>query len=134
MNSLSCILSYNYYDYKFCSLLKDGKSKVLHESTLVRQSLYFCLFFLLLLSLTVATLLRLDPSQGLSLVDQYGHRRVLGEDGTFCYKLLGQGWVSFILAWIINIGFYAIHPSRGRHFFQEKNNNASFSFACLLFS
>ena len=115
MNSLSCILSYNYYDYKFCSLLKDGKSKVLHESTLVRQSLYFCLFFLLLLSLTVATLLRLDPSQGLSLVDQYGHRRVLGEDGTFCYKLLGQGWVSFILAWIINICFYAIHPSIGTY-------------------
>ena len=115
MNSFSCILSYNYYDYKFCSLLKDGKGNNLHESTLVRQSLYFCLFFLLLLSLTVATLVRLDSSQGLSLVDQNGYKRVLGKDGTFCYKLLGLGWVSFILAWIINICFYAIHPSIGTY-------------------
>ena len=110
MNSLSCVLSYNYYDYK--ALLKEGKKKRLHESTLVRQSLYFCLFFLLLLSLTVSTLVRLDPTQGLVLVDQFGYRRVLGVDGTFCYKLLGLGWGSFILAWIINIAFYAIHPSR----------------------
>ena len=120
MNSLSCVLSYNYYDYK--ALLKDGKKKVLHESTLVRQSLYFCLFFLLLLSLTVATLVRLDSSQGLSLVDQNGYKRVLGKDGTFCYKLLGLGWVSFILAWIINICLYAIHPSKG----------ISRSYCCLL--
>ena len=95
--------------------MKDRKKERLHESTLVRQSLYFCLFFLLLLSLTVATLVRLDSSQGLSLVDQNGYKRVLGKDGTFCYKLLGLGWVSFILAWIINICFYAIHPSIGTY-------------------
>ena len=113
MNSLSCVLSYNYYDYK--ALLRNKTKNLLHESTLVRQSLYFCLFFLLLLSLTVATLVRLDSSQGLSLVDQNGYKRVLGKDGTFCYKLLGLGWVSFILAWIINICFYAIHPSIGTY-------------------
>ena len=109
LNSLSCVLSYNYYDYK--ALLKDGKKKVLHESTLVRQSLYFCLFFILLLSLTVATLVSLDPDQGFTLVDQDGNRNVLA--ATFCYKLLGIGWGSFILAWIINICLYAIHPSKG---------------------
>ena len=109
MNSLSCVLSYNYYDYK--ALLKNKTKNLLHESTLVRQTLYFCLFFLLLASLTVATLLSLDPSKGLTLVDQHGIRRELGEDGTFCYHLLGLGWAAFMLAWIINIGFYAIHPS-----------------------
>ena len=111
MNSLSCVLSYNYYDYK--ALLKEGRKKRLHESTLVRQTLYFILFFLLLLGLTVATLHRLDHYKGLTLVDQHGLRRVLGEDGTFCYKLLGLGWVSFILAWITSIGFYCVHPSKG---------------------
>ena len=111
LNSLSCVLSYNYYDYK--ALLKDGKKKVLHESTLVRQSLYFSLFFILLLSLTVATLVRLDPDQDFTLVDHRGFGQVLGKDGSFCYKLLGIGWGSFILAWIINICLYAIHPSKG---------------------
>ena len=109
LNSLSCVLSYNYYDYK--ALLKDGKKKVLHESTLVRQSLYFCLFFILLLSLTVATLVSMDHTKGLTLVDQRGYKEVL--TATFCYKLLGIGWGSFILAWIINICLYAIHPSKG---------------------
>ena len=116
MNSLSCVLSYNYYDYKALLKNKDGKvgrKKVLHESTLVRQSLYFCLFFLLLLSLTVATLISLVTTRGLTLVDQFGYSRVLGEDGTFCYKLLGIGWGSFLLAWIINIVFYCVHPSKG---------------------
>ena len=112
MNSLSCILSYNYYDYKFCSLLKDGKSKVLHESTLVRQSLYFCLFFLLLLTLTVATLYSLNSTKGLTLVDQYGKNTVL-EPTIFCSVVLGVGWGSFIGAWVINICFYAMHPSTG---------------------
>ena len=109
LNSLSCVLSYNYYDYK--ALLKDGKKKVLHESTLVRQSLYFCLFVGLLGSLTVLTLVRLDATQGLALVDQHGNKEVL--EASFCYKLLGIGWGSFILAWIINICLYAIHPSKG---------------------
>ena len=119
LNSLSCVLSYNYYDYNGLlhdSKKKDGKDKVntkkvLHESTLVRQILYFCLFFILLLSLTVATLVRLDPAQGFPLVDQKGTRKVMA--ATFCYKLLGIGWGSFILAWIINICLYAIHPSKG---------------------
>ena len=110
LNSLSCVLSYNYYDYK--ALLKDeGKKKVLHESTLVRQTLYFCLFFILLLSLTLVTLVSLDHTKGFVLVDQFGRSQDLG--ATFCYKLLGIGWGSFILAWIINICFYAIHPSKG---------------------
>ena len=113
LNSLSCVLSYNYYDYKALLKDQDGKKKVLHESTLVRQSLYFCLFFILLLSLTVATLISLEHNEGLKLVDQFGYSRVLGKDGTFCYKLLGIGWGSFILAWIINICLYAIHPSKG---------------------
>ena len=65
LNSLSCVLSYNYYDYK--ALLKDGKKKVLHESTLVRQSLYFCLFFLLLLGLTVATMIRPNPTREITI-------------------------------------------------------------------
>ena len=122
LNSLSCVLSYNYYDYKALlkvgksrqiGQMKEGKGKVLHESTLVRQSLYFCLYFLLLLCLTVATLLRLRlvTTQDLSLLDHNNNRRVLGV--TFCYKLLGIGWASFFLAWIINICLYAIHPSRG---------------------
>ena len=110
LNSLSCVLSYNYYDYK--ALLKnDGKKKVLHESTLVRQTLYFCLFFILLLSLTVVTLVSLDDTQSITLVDHSGDSKVL--EATFYYKLLGIGWASFILAWIINICLYAIHPSKG---------------------
>ena len=110
LNSLSCVLSYNYYDYK--ALLKDGKKKVLHESTLVRQSLYFCLFFLLLLGLTVATMIRPNPTKVISLVDQYGNNTVV-EATFFCSVLLGVGWGSFILSWIINICYYAIHPSKG---------------------
>ena len=110
LNSLSCVLPYNYYDYK--ALLKDGKKKVLHESTLVRQSLYFCLFILLLLGLTVATLIRPNPTKVISLVDQYGNNTVV-EATSFCSVLLGVGWGSFILSWIINICFYAIHPSKG---------------------
>ena len=110
LNSLSCVLSYNYYDYK--ALLKnEGNKERLHESTLVRQILYFCLFFILLLSLTVVTLVRLDHTQGLTLVDQFGQSEVLG--ATFFYKMLGIGWGSFLLAWIINICLYAIHPSKG---------------------
>ena len=117
MNSLSCVLSYNYYDYaallRRTDKAKEGKKEVLHESTLVRQTLYFCLFFILLLGLTVDSLVRLDPTQGLALVDQRGYRQVLGEDGTFCYKLLAIGWGCFILAWITNIVFYCVHPSKG---------------------
>ena len=121
LNSLSCVLSYNYYDYNGLlhdSKKKDGKDKVntkkvLHESTLVRQILYFCLFFILLLSLTVATLVSMNHNQGFTLVDHRGFGQVLGEDGSFCYKLLGIGWGSLILAWLINICFYAIHPSKG---------------------
>ena len=109
LNSLSCVLSYNYYDYK--ALLKEGRKRRLHESTLVRQTLYFCLFFILLLGLTVDTLVTLDSTQGLALVDQVGNTKVL--TAAFCYKLLGIGWGSFILAWIINICLYAIHPSKG---------------------
>ena len=109
LNSLSCILSYNYYDYK--AILKDGKKKVLHESTLVRQSLYFCLFFFLLLGLTLHTLVTLDNTQGFILVDPHGNRSIL--TATICYNLLWTGWGSFIGAWLINIGFYFIHPSAG---------------------
>ena len=109
MNSLSCVLSYNYYDYK--ALLRNKTKNLLHESTLVRQTLYFCLFFFLLLILTVATIVSPDSNKGLTMVDQYGYRRELGQDGALCYQLLALGWASFILAWIINIAFYAIHPS-----------------------
>ena len=109
MNSLSCVLSYNYYDYK--ALLRNKTKNLLHESTMVRQTLYFCLFFFLLLILTVATIVSPNSKKGLNLVDQYGYRRELGKDGALCYQLLALGWASFILAWIINIGFYAIHPS-----------------------
>ena len=109
LNSLSCVLSYNYYDYK--AILKDGKKKVLHESTLVRQSLYFLLFFLLLLGLTLHTLYTLDNTQEFSLVDPNGNRSVLG--ATICYNLLKIGWGSFMGAWVINICFYAMHPSKG---------------------
>ena len=109
LNSLSCVLSYNYYDYK--ALLKDGKKKVLHESTLVRQSLYYSAFFGVLLSLTLE-IDKLNPTNVISLVDQYGNNTVV-EATFFCSVLLGVGWGSFILSWIINICFYAIHPSKG---------------------
>ena len=129
LNSLSCVLSYNYYDYK--ALLKeDGKKKVLHESTLVRQTLYFCLFFILLLSLTVATLVSMDHTKGLTLVDQFGKRKVL--TATFCYKLLGIGWASFILAWIINIVFYCVHPSKVSHYLGD--DILFFYISCFSFS
>ena len=108
LNSLSCILSYNYYDYK--AILKDGKKKVLHQSTIFRQTTYFFNFSMVLMGLTVHTLYN-DNIQRFCLVDKYGYRRFLG--ATFCYKVLGIGWGSFIGAWIINICFYAIHPSKG---------------------
>ena len=86
LNSLSCVLSYNYYDYNGLlhdSKKKDGKDKVntkkvLHESTLVRQILYFCLVFILLLTLTVATLVRLDLEQDFPLEDQDGNKKCPG--------------------------------------------------------
>ena len=45
MNSYSCVLNYNNIDYQ--AMLDKEKNKKFHESTLIRQFLYFLIFFLL---------------------------------------------------------------------------------------
>ena len=47
MNSYSCVLNYNNIDYQ--AMLDKEKNKKFHESTLIRQFLYFLIFFLLFL-------------------------------------------------------------------------------------
>ena len=50
MNSYSCVLTYNQIDYQ--ALLeeeKNKKNKKYHESTLIRQIVYFLIFFIMFL-------------------------------------------------------------------------------------
>ena len=46
MFSYSCVLNYNQIDYQ-AMLDKEKKSKKYHESTLIRQIIYFFIFFLM---------------------------------------------------------------------------------------
>ena len=58
-----------------------------------------------------------DGWTSLMLASQNGHLEVVKYlqvlKAAFFYNLLGIGWASFVLAWIINICLYAIHPSKG---------------------
>ena len=49
MNSYSCVLNYNQIDYQ--ALLDEEKknNKKYHESTMIRQAVYFLIFFLMFL-------------------------------------------------------------------------------------
>ena len=47
MNSYSCILNYSQMDYQ--AMLDEEKKKKYHESTLIRQIIYFLIFFLMFL-------------------------------------------------------------------------------------
>ena len=51
MNSYSCVLNYNQIDYQ-AMLHKKGKKNMkekYHESTLIRQIVYFLIFFIMFL-------------------------------------------------------------------------------------
>ena len=49
MNSYSCVLNYNQIDYQAMLDEQKKKDKKYHESTLIRQIIYFLIFFIMFL-------------------------------------------------------------------------------------
>jgi len=106
LNSFSSILSYNSFDIQ--KLMGDNlEKKYLHESSFFKQFLYFLIFAFLHLGLTLATLLNITDN--MKLIDVNGVKHEFKSD--HIYMMLKVGWIFFLLAWILNIIYYKLHPS-----------------------
>ena len=104
-------------------MLKEKKKadKKSHESTLMRQIVYFLIFFILFLryknkhskvililySLTIDTQLR--TREGMSIKDVHGNPHKFTKN--HLDVMIGVGWACFIVSWMVNIAYYKFHPS-----------------------
>ena len=121
MNSYSSVLHYNHFDYRAMLEEKKKAEKKSHESTLMRQIVYFLIFFILFLryknkhskvililySLTTDTQLR--TREGMSIKDVHGNPHKFTKN--HLDVMIGVGWACFILSWMVNIAYYKFHPS-----------------------
>ena len=122
------MISYNNFDFepifgKKKNGSSDEKENVGHESTFMKQTLYFLITLVLnvmwvdtddnisycsifaVFRLTVLTLASVTP-EGMILVDRNGIHRELTE--TQVTNMVIIGWVAFFLSWIMNILYYKV--------------------------
>lgn len=106
------MLSYNNFDFAPIYGKKkestNEKQNVGHESTFMKQTLYFLITLVLNVILTVETLASVTPD-GMTLVDLNGIPRELTQ--TQVSNMVIIGWVTFFSSWMANILYYKVHPS-----------------------
>jgi len=110
LNSFGSILSYNYYDFRSIFHAKKEK-KYLHETSLVRQIIFLCLFTLLFISLTLwaVVLISTQTSDEMTIRDQYG--TPVSVPLSTVQWMLVVGWISHFIAVLLSVVYYASHPS-----------------------
>merc|ERR1712032_724682 len=87
--------------------LRGSKRTVGHKPTFVKQTIYFLMFFVLNLGLSIAT--ELSMKEDMKLIDINGipHPLSPGQVGV----MMAIGWICFLLSWAFNALFYKLHPS-----------------------
>jgi len=106
LNSMNSVLSFNNLNLNFI-LGKKTKDEHLHESSFLKQTLYYLLFFCFKVGFTVSTLL--NVSDKMVLVDVNGRKIELIHQDVFW--ILGTGWIASFLALVLNFVYYNLHPS-----------------------
>jgi len=117
LNSYSSTLSLNQVDID--RFLNFGKSRSRnHQSSFVKQLCYYIIVFIIQISLTLVTLLN-TPLEGITMVDKYGRTYIFTT--SIVAITLAIGWAAFVLAMILNLLYYVLHPSQVNvKSFQEK--------------
>eukprot|EP00092_Neocalanus_flemingeri_P008776 GFUD01009449.1.p1 GENE.GFUD01009449.1~~GFUD01009449.1.p1 ORF type:complete len:958 (+),score=187.13 GFUD01009449.1:48-2921(+) len=111
LNSLSSILSYNFYDYSSLLGRKEGmKGHVNHQQSFVRQCLYTALVTTLYISLTVwAVRLIQEKNSVIYIIDTMGNKQKVTP--MFFYGLIITSWISHGSACLFNLCYYGSHPT-----------------------
>ena len=130
---MNSVLSSNNLDHLNSILYKKNEEtlaeqqKHWHESSFIKQFVYFFVLYIINTGLTVSTFVNMDHSKALNLTDVNGMEHAI-EPYHICV-MLALGWTCFFSSYVMNFIYYKIHPS-GVDFKKKRFRNRLHFYIC----
>ena len=101
--------SFNQVDLQ--NMMDPKREKRSHQSKFVKQFCYYTIIFILQISLTLYSVVTVATTkEDIVMMDTVGRTYIFTPSQVFI--TLGVGWAAFVLALILNILYYVLHPSQ----------------------